>query len=437
MSRHVREFERRIVAVDEAVSLIESDSDVVVAQCASEPQGCMAQFHQMADRVRNVKVFSVLTLQSYEFYRNPQMKGRFQLCSWFHAPGSRAALREGAGTVTYVPNMLQTAAMDRMAVRRPRVFFGTCTPPDRHGFVSLSLGVTYERDMIDMAEFVVLEVNENLPRTFGDTHVHVSQIDRFVMNTQTIPALPREEPSDVERAIGEHIASLVEDGATIQLGIGGIPNAVACSLQGKHDLGVHTEMFVDAMCDLYEAGVITNRKKTLHPDKMICTFAMGSPKLYEWLDCHPAIEFLKGRYVNDTAVIRQNARMVSINTCLTVDLQGQVASESIGPVQYSGTGGQTDTAVGARGGLDGCGKSVIACRSTAKNGTVSAIQPTLMAGTAVTLHRSHTDFVVTEFGVAALRGRSIDERANALIAISHPKFRDELTEEAKRLGFIL
>lgn len=434
--RHQDVYRSKLVAADEAVSHIGSDNDVIVAMCASEPQGCMSRFHIVADRVENVRVFSCLTLKPYDFYMKPELKGRFELASWFHAPGSREALKNGTGTVTYVPNMLHRAASDRIHAHRPDIFFGTCTPPDKHGFVSLALGITYEKDIIEAARLVVLEVNPRLPRTLGDTQVHVSQVDYFVEHDQEVPALPSPVPSPTDIRIGAYIADLVEDGSTIQLGIGGIPNAAALALKDKKDLGVHTEMFVDSMMELYEAGVITNARKSLKPGKFITTFAMGSRKLYDWLDDNVAVEFQRGRWVNDPTVVAQNSRMVSINTCISVDLTGQVASESIGPNQYSGTGGQSDTAQGAVAATDGLGKSVIACYSTAKNGTVSTIAPMLPEGSAVTLHRSHVDHVVTEHGVAQLRGKTVRERAGELISIAHPDFRAELTAKAKALGYL-
>ena len=430
------EYQRRTTDVDTAVSLITSGNDVIVAQCASEPQGCMSRFHIVADRVRDVRVFSVLTLKPYDFYMRPEMKGRFELASWFHAPGSREALKAGTGTVTYVPNMLHRAATDRIQAHRPDIFFGTCTPPDRHGFVSLSLGITYEKDIIEAARKVVLEVNPRLPRTFGDTHLHVSAVDHFVVNDQEVPALPAPSPSATDLAIGGHVGQLVEDGSTIQLGIGGIPNAVALALRDKHDLGVHTEMMVDSVMELYEMGVVTNARKALAKGKIICTFAMGSRALYDWLDDNVTVQFERGRWVNDPAVVRQNSRMVSLNTCLMVDFTGQVASESIGTNQYSGTGGQADTAIGAVEGFDGLGKSIIACYSTAKGGTVSTIVPTLPEGTAVTLHRSNVDHVVTEHGIARLRGRTVRERTRELIAVAHPDFRADLETKARKLGYL-
>ncbi|MFP4509936.1 MAG: acetyl-CoA hydrolase/transferase family protein [Spirochaetaceae bacterium] len=435
--KHRDTYNSRLLPIDEAVRrVIKSNRDVVVAQCASEPQGMMSRFHIVADAVENVNVFSVLTLAPYDFYMKPEMKGHFTLCSWFHAPGSRAAVKAGTGTVTFVPNMLHRAALDRIDARKPDVFVGTCTPPDKKGFVSLSLGITYEKDVIEAADIVVLEVNENLPRTFGDTHLHVSDVDIFVEHHQEVPALPTPTLTDIDHQIGAYIAELVDDGATIQLGIGNIPNAVAGALRDKRDLGVHTEMFVDSMMELYEAGVITNKRKSLNKDKFVCTFAMGGRELYDWLDDNLAVDFERGRWVNDPCVIRQNSRMVSINTCIMVDFTGQVASESIGTQQYSGTGGQTDTAVGAKEAYDGLGKNIIACHSTAKGGTISTIVPTLPQGSAVTLHRSNLDHVVTEHGIARLRGRTVAERTRALIGIAHPDFRAELTNEARKLGYL-
>lgn len=429
-------YRSKRVAIDEAVSHIQSDNDVIVAQCASEPQGCMARFHIVGDRVQNVRVFSVLTLREYDFYMKPEMQGHFELASWFHAPGSRAALKAGTGTVTYVPNMLHRAATDRIHARRPDIFFGTCTPPDKHGFVSLSLGITYEKDIMDHARLVILEVNPRLPRTFGDTQVHVSAVDFFVEHDQEVPSLPAPVPNATDLQIGAYIADLVEDGSTLQLGIGGIPNAAALALKDKKDLGVHTEMLVDSMMELYQMGVITNARKALKPGKFLTTFAMGSRKFYDWLDDNVAVEFQRGSWVNNPAIVAQNSRMVSVNTCISVDFTGQVASESIGTSQYSGTGGQSDTAQGAVAGFDGLGKSIIACYSTAKNGTVSTITPTLPLGSAVTLHRAHVDHVVTEHGVARLRGRTVRERTRELISVAHPDFRAELTEQARKLGYL-
>lgn len=432
----VKLYQSKLISIEQVADLIQSNTDIIVAQCASEPQGCMSKFHLAKDRVENVNVFSVLTLKPYEFYINPEMKGHFELCSWFHAQGSRQAINQGTGTVSYVPNMLHRAATDRLKVRKPHLFVGTCTPPDDKGFVSLSLGITYEKDILENATISVLEVNNRLPRTQGDTHVHISEVDFFVEHHQTPPTLPSPEPDEEALRIGENIANLVEDGSTIQLGIGEIPNAAALSLKGKKNLGVHTEMLVDSMMELYEQGVITNKEKAFYNGKFVCTFAMGSEKMYQWLNNNPSVEFVRGKYANDPCLIRQNSKMVSINTCIMVDFTGQVASESIGTNQYSGTGGQTDTAVGAIEGFDGLGKSIIACRSTAKKGQLSTIVPVFPEGTAVTLHRSHTDYIVTEWGSVRLTGLTVKERTKALISVAHPDFRSELTEQANKLGYL-
>ena len=430
------EYKRKVRSIEEAVSNIKSNDDIIVAMCASEPQGLMGAFHTRAGSVQDVRVYSCLTLLPYDFYMKPEMKGIYELNSWFHTANIREVIKKGYGTVTFVPNMLHRAALDRLYVKKPDIYMGTCTPPDRHGNVALGMSLTYEKDILENAKLVILEVNENMPRAFGDTLVNVKDVDIFVENNQKVPEMPGMQPSEIDMLIGSHIAELVEDGSTIQLGIGGIPNAAALSLKDKHDLGVHTEMFVDSMMDLYDMGVITNRKKGFMKDRAVTTFCMGSKKLYDWVDNNPVVEFHRGRWVNDPSVVRQNTKMVSINTCLSVDLTGQVASESIGPIQYSGTGGQTDTAVGAVEGLDGAGKSIIACYSTAKGGTISTITPLLTEGSAVTLHRSNVDFVVTENGIAALRGRSVRERAKALIAIAHPDHRKALEEKARALNIL-
>lgn len=436
MGRWEELFNSKITGAEDALGVVKSGDDIAVAMCASEPEGCLAVLHGIAGRVENVRVFSTLTLKPYEFFSRPDMRGRFELCSWFHGAPARKAAAGGTGTVTYVPNMLHRSALDRLSVKRPDVFIGSCTPPDRHGYVSLSTSIVYERDFIETAGTVILEVNPRLPRTFGDTHIHVRDVACFVRSDHPVPALPAAEPSTVDLAIGAHIAELVPDGATIQLGIGGIPNAAALALKGKRDLGVHTEMLVDSMMDLYEQGVITNRRKALCKDKMVAAFAMGTERLYEWLDENMAVEMRRGSWVNDPAVVRRNSKMISINTCLMVDLTGQVASESIGSSQYSGTGGQTDTAVGGKECHDGEGKSVIACASTAKGGSMTSIVPVLPAGAAVTLHRSNCDHVVTEHGVAYMRGRTVRERAQNLIAVAHPDYRGALKAEARRLGYL-
>jgi acyl-CoA hydrolase len=314
--------------------------------------------------------------------------------------------------------------------------------PDKHGYVSLSLSNIYEKEMLEQADLVVLEINENFPRTYGDTEVHIQDVDYLVKTDYLPPTLPDVEPNEKDKIIGKFIADKINDGDTIQLGIGGIPNAVAKALVHKKDLGIHTEMFTSGMIDLIESGAVNGKKKTLHKGKHVCCFALGNKALYDYLDHNPAVLVMRGSYVNDPAVIGLNDNQVSINSTLEVDLTGQCASESIGTVHFSGTGGQSDTAVGAQRAKNG--RSFISLYSTAmvrnpETGVkeeVSKIVPTLKPGAAVSLSRNDVDYVVTEYGIVRLKGTNIRERAKLLISIAHPKFRDELYKEAIKAGFI-
>ena len=290
-------------------------------------------------------IVSCLIMRDYEIFK-PEMTGRFLNETWFYGPGDRA--NHVHGNVTYIPNNLHEAGKKKLANDKINIFWGTATPMDKRGYFSLSLGLTYEKLMIEQADLVVLEINENLPWTLGDTQVHISEIDHVVENTIPLVQLPPVEPGEEELVIGQYIAEMIEDGATLQLGIGGIPNAIAQSLMDKRDLGVHTEMFTDGMVDLFNAGVITGRRKTIWKGKMVGTFALGTQKLYDFIDTNLAVEFQQGYVVNDPCVVGQNHKMVSINTALQVDLTGQVCSEAIGNRHYSGTGGQADTHRGAQ-----------------------------------------------------------------------------------------
>jgi acyl-CoA hydrolase len=430
-------YKSKLITLDEALSKVKSDMSVVISMVMSEATGFASNLHKVKDQVENVDVYMCLPMGDYDFYTKKEMEGHFRLISWFHNGGARAAEKAGLDTVTFLPNHLHRAGLDLLDFRTPDIFVGACTPPDHTGHVCLSGSLVYEKEMLENAKLVLLEVNENLPRCHGDTHVRVDAVDFFYENKAPIPALPEAMPSDTDMIIGNYIADLVEDGSTIQLGIGGIPNAAAMAFKGKKDLGVHTEMFVDTMVDLYYDGVINNSKKSIFKDKFICTFALGSKKLYDFINDNLAVEIHRGAWVNDPVWVAKNHKMVSINTCLMVDLTGQVASESLGPVQYSGTGGQFDTAMGAKEGIvGGKGKSIIACYSTARKGQITSIVPTLPQGSAVTLHRANTDYVITEHGVASLRGKDVRRRALELIEIAHPDFRPQLVEEAKKLKYI-
>jgi len=423
-----REYKKRLLGPEEAANMVKNRQTIVAAMAASEPPALLGALAQKAPELEGVRICTCLLMRDYGFM-DPSLQGHILNESWFFGPWERKYY--GEQMATHLPNNLHEAGEKKAEKDNIDYFWGTVAPMDENGFFSLSLGVTYEKIMVEKADTVILEINENLPRTLGDTQVHISEIDWIVENKADLVELPPVEPSAVDQAIGDNIADLVEDGATVQLGIGGIPNAIARNLVDKKNLGIHTEMFTDGMVDLFAAGAITGSQKSLWKGKMVGTFALGTSRLYRFIDQNPAVEFQQGNVTNDPFVIGQNYQMVSINTALQVDLCGQVVSEWLGGRQFSGTGGQADTHRGAQ--RSPGGKGIIALRSTAKKGTVSTIQPQLPAGAQVTLGRQEIDLVVTEYGVASLKGRSVRERVQRLIAIAHPDFREELRKEARRL----
>jgi len=437
----------KTVSIEEALSKIKSGDSIVSALAAAEPPGLLSQLHTIAPRVRDVSVATCLPMRNYPYFMDPGMEGHFYHDAWFFTPPVRKAHDE-AGTTSYVPNHLHRAGLDRLVYLRPTVFVGTCTPPDRRGYVSISLSATYEREMMTAADLVILEINECMPLTYGDTTVHVDEVDCFINNTQPVPEIPLVPSSELDHRIGTHISDLIEDGSCLQLGIGGIPNAVASDLLNKRNLSIHTEMLTDGMVDLYYNGCIgtesnlygSYRHRKVLTGKMVCAFALGTRKLYDFIDGNPAVAVMRGSWVNDPSVMSKNKKQISINTALEIDLTGQVCSESIGHKQFSGTGGQSDTAIGSQ--ISEGGKSFIALYSTAdvkqpdgSRKTISKITPSLALGGAVTLHRSNVDYVVTEYGLVRLKGCPIRERVKRLISIAHPDFRAWLEDEADRLGF--
>ncbi len=432
-------FEEKYISIEEALSKVKSGDVIVTGLGAAEAGLFMGNLHTIADRVKGVKVTNCLPTHASEIYK-PEYVDSFEVDGWFYAPQLRKA--HGNGNMSYIPNHLHLAATKRLHYVKPDIYVGAASMPDKHGFVSLSLSNTYERRMIDAAKLVILEVNPNMPYTFGDVQVHVSEVDYLVKADYMPPTIPDAEVSEKDKAIGKLIAERVPDGSCIQLGIGGIPNAVAAALENKNDLGVHTEMLTSGMMRLAKMGVINGRNKQFERGKIVTTFALGVQELYEFIDYNPSVAVMDGTWVNDPYVIGRNDGQISINTTLEVDLTGQCASESLGSRQFSGSGGQADTAIGAQ--MSKGGKSFIALYSTAmvkdpvtgERKEVSKIVPQLMAGAAVTLSRNDVDNVVTEYGVAELRGTSIRDRVERLIEIAHPKFREELREQAKFHGII-
>jgi len=431
----------KYVCVDEALATIKSDDIIVSALAAAEPKEFVGKLHTIAHRVKNVTIMTCLPFEEAAYFTDATYKDAFKMDGWFYTSSMRKAQTTGA--ISFIPNHLHLAGTKRLAHQQPNVFIGTASPPDKHGFVSLSLSNVYEKQMIAAAQTVILEVNKNFPRTFGDLELHITEIDYLIATDYEVPELPNATPNEKDLKIGALIAKQVNNGDCLQLGIGGIPNAVAYSLMDKKDLGIHTEMFTTGLMELVKAGVVTGKHKQLHKGKHVAAFAMGTKALYQFIDDNPSVLILDGSVTNDPYTIAQNDNQVSINTTIEIDLTGQCASETLGHLQYSGTGGQADTAIGAQKSKNG--RSYIALYSTAtvtnkKTGAkeeISKIVPFLKPGATVSLSRNDVDNVVTEYGIAKLRGTSVRERVHRLIAIAHPKFQQELMEEAKKLGYII
>jgi len=433
-------YEDKIISLDEAVGLIKENDSVVFSPAHTEPLEIIERLPSIADRVKNVTLSTMLSLRLHEIYKDPKYKGIFNIESAFYSPPLRMANKFGIST--FIPSHLRNVGPNT-SKKRANILYTVVAPMDKHGYFSMGCsGTIYQYDVLRNVDKIVALVNPQMPRTFGDTSIHFSQIDHICQIDRPIITLPDPVISDEDMRIGEYVSELIEDGSTIQLGIGSIPNAAALKLINKKDLGIHTEMLNDSMVDLCEAGVITGNRKTLHPKKIVTTFTLGTQKVYDFIDDNPSVLHLRCSYANNPFVVAQNYRMVSVNTTLQIDFSGQCASESIINEQISGTGGQVETAIGAQ--MSEGGKSIITLQSTAnikKPGSnekirVSKIVPYLEKGTAVTLGRTDVDYVVTEYGIAELKGNSLKDRAKMLINIAHPDFRDELMEEAKRNGIL-
>jgi acyl-CoA hydrolase len=429
-----KQFAEKYISLSEAVSMVKSHQTIGVGIAGAEPVGLLTTLAEKALELDNVHCWTCLPMRAYDIFTKPEMAGHIYNENWFYSYTDRKTHSEGR--VSYIPNNLHRAGTDKLNATNGAldIFWGTATPPNKDGFMSLSLGLIVQKDLLEAADLKILEVNQNLPWVYGDTLVHISEIDYLVENHVPLVELTSEPPTELEQKIGGFIADLIKDGSTIQLGIGGIPNAITAFIMNRKDLGIHTEMLVDGMVDLMEAGVVNNRKKTLHPGKTIGAFALGTNKLYAFIDNNKDVEMYRGRYTNNPYVIAKNNQMISVNTALQVDILGQVCSQSIGTRQFSGTGGQLDTHRGAQ--MSPGGRGIIALRSTAKNGSISTIVPTLAPGAGVTVPSQDVDTIITEYGVAELRGRCVKDRMEALARIAHPNFREWIREEAHRLGIV-
>lgn len=423
------EYARKLVTADKALAVVKSGDRVVFAHACGEPLDLVDALVARAADLRDVEIVHMVAMGKGE-YCQPEYAASFRHNSLFVGASSREAIKDGRGDFTPV-FFSDIPALFTRGHLPPDVVLVHLSPPDRNGFCSFGISVDYTKPAASVAKTVIAQVNPNMPRTHGDSFIHVSALDYIVESEQPLIELPAPKIGPTEAAIGRNIADLIDDGACLQLGIGGIPDAVLTFLHEKNDLGIHTEMFSEGVVDLVEEGVITNRRKNIHRDKMVATFLMGTRRLYDFVDDNPMVNMFTVDYVNDPYVIGQIDKMVSINSAIEVDLMGQVVADSMGHVQFSGIGGQVDFVRGAARSQGG--KAIIALPSTAKRGEVSRIATTIASGAGVTTMRADVDYVVTEHGVAQLKGRTLRERAEALIAIAEPKFRDQLAAEAEEL----
>jgi acyl-CoA hydrolase len=415
----------RITSAEEAVKVIKSGDRVFVHGAAATPRQLVLAMTARAPELRAVEVVHLHT-EGPAPYVQAQYSESFHTNCLFVGANVREAVNEGVAD--YVPVFLsEVPSLFRKGIMPLDVALVQVSPPDRHGFCSLGTSVDVSRAAVQTAKHVIAQINPNMPRTHGDGLIHISHIDSAVVVDDPLPEFPAGDLSEQDLAIGRNVAQLVEDGATLQMGIGGIPNAVLAALGNHKNLGIHTEMFSDGAIDLIEKGVVNNEKKRIHPGKVVGAFAMGTRRLYEYIDDNPQVVMLDVAYVNDTAVIRRNPKVTAINSAIEVDLTGQVGADSMGTRMYSGVGGQMDFVRGAA--LSEGGKPIIALPSVTSKG-VTRIVPFLRLGSGVVTTRAHVHYVVTEFGIAYLYGRNLRQRARALIEVAHPDQRAKLEEQA-------
>lgn len=430
--RWAKIYQERKRDIHEAVSVIKSGQRVYLSANASAPYALMRALAERKNELENVELVNMLLLGKDPLC-TPEMKGHFFHSSLFVGSADREAVN--AGRSAYIPvHLHQIPTLLRDNYLPLDVAMIHVSPPDEHGFVSLGTEVVAAKAAVEVAKHVIGQVNPKMPRTLGNSFVHVSQFASLVEVDEPLFTLDIEPFTDVEYKIGQHITSLIKDGDTLQLGIGGIPNAVLTLLEGRRDIGIHTEMISDGIVAAVEKGIITGLKKVFHPGKVIGTFVLGSEELYSLVNNNPLFELHPVDYTNDPFVVAKNDNMVAINSAIEVDLTGQVCSDSMGTYIYSGFGGQLDFIRGAAHAKNG--RPVIALPATAKKGKLSRIVPTLQTGAGVVTTRADVRYVVTEFGVASLFGKNLQQRAKELIKVAHPDFRDMLTEEAKKRNFM-
>jgi acetyl-CoA hydrolase len=429
----LRVYNSKLVTADEAVKHIKSGDNIVVQPGCAAPMELIRALVRRKDELSDITLYHILIVGELP-YLQPGMEKHFKHKAFFIGANSRQAVNDGRAE--FIPIFLsEVPLLFKYGQIKSDVALLNVSPPDEHGFCSYGVDVGTIKTPAEKSKLIIAQINRHQPRTLGDSFIHINKINYIVEYDEPIHELPQVDPNatkeelEVFDKIGSYIADLVEDGSTLQMGIGAIPDSVMKYLHSKKDLGIHTEMFSDGIIELVEQGIINGEKKTLHPGKIIAGFVLGTRRVYDFIDNNPVIEFHPQEYVNDPFIIAKNNKMVAINSAIEVDLTGQVCSDSIGTKFYSGIGGQVDFIRGAA--RSEGGKPIIALPSSTKNGTISRIVPALKSGAGVVTSRGDVHYVITEYGVAELFGKSIQERAKALINIAHPNFRDELTKYAK------
>ncbi|PWV60622.1 acetyl-CoA hydrolase/transferase family protein [Plasticicumulans acidivorans] len=425
-------YRQRLTSAAEAVRQVRDGDMIIVSTGVGEPPTLLTALSEQRREFHDVKVAQILAVRKYG-YIDPETVEHVRHVALFYG----SATRDGGqhGWIDFLPNHFsELPAMIERGLMPADVVFAMASPMDQHGYFALSLGADYTMAAVKRARAVILEVNPNVPFAYGNCHVHISQVAALIENEDPLLEVGLPTIGPVQEAIGKYVADLIDDGSTLQIGYGGIPDAVVTQLTCKHDLGVHSEMIGDGILKLFESGAITNRRKNFMPGTMIATFALGSKRLYQFMDHNPALEMHPVEFTNDPFIAGQNDNLVAINATLQIDFLGQCGSESLGSAPYSGTGGQTDFVRAANRSKGG--KAFIVLPSTAKHDTISRIVPTLTPGTHVSTSKNDINYVVTEYGVAQLRGKTEKQRVHELISIAHPDFREQLREQARAMHLL-
>lgn len=435
LNQYQQEYRSKLCSLEEAAAQIQSGDCIAVPPGQGDPDPLD---QAIAQRIRNGELNHIRLSNIWAFGNgnplyNEEFKNNVEIDATFVCGNYRWMTDQGLGH--YMPTAYSDVpALYHNGLRHVDVFIAEVAPMDRHGYFNLSYCLSHSQTLLRYAQKVIFVVNENLPRVFGDTAVHISQVDHVVEHTRPLSQLRVEGTTKEAMAMAGYVSEMIPDGACLQVGVGNVPNAVTSLLRDKKDLGIHTELLCECMLDLIECGAVNNSKKTLHRGKSVFTLAAGTDRMYDYVDSNPGVEAYEVQHINDPYVIAQNKNMIAINATLQVDLTGQCCSESLGYRQYSGIGGQGDFCKGAY--LSEGGKSFLCVNSTAKNGTISTIVPMLNPGAIVSVPRTEAMYIVTEYGVASMVGKSVGERTRELIAIAHPDFREDLTREARKMHLI-